>query len=89
MNARERFYSNKTFVEGYTDLIESDRMQSALDAAMIEFHSRLKVPDDPQSASANEWRRQGAILFRSILEQLALSGKSPSKPVGGNLDHRA
>lgn len=89
MNARERFYSNKTFVEGYTDLIESDRMQNALDAAMIEFHSSLKSPTGTEDAAANEWRRQGALLFRSSLERLGNSLKEPKHNPTGNLNHRA
>jgi len=89
MTARERFYSNKAFVDGYTDLIESDRMQYAMDAAMLEFHDRLKAPTDEKDAAANEWRRQGVILFRAILEGLCVKGKAPTPVRQGNLDHRA
>lgn len=89
MNARERFLSDKNLYEGYTDLMESPRMQIALDAAMVHLHESLKAPDDMQGAAQNEWKRQGALEFRRLLESLALPKRTKPKAPVQNLNHSA
>ena len=61
---REQFRESQ-YSKGFGDLIESSQMEAAMVAAQLEMQARFNLTCDPQEATANEFRRQGAAAVLS------------------------
>lgn len=72
MSAKQRFQATPHAKE-FTELMDSARMQYACDMAMIQFQSSFQMPSDMATAAANEFRRQGAREFLTVLQNLAIN----------------
>lgn len=86
MTAKERFQQSP-MAKKFNDTIDGQMMTMAFDMAMLEFQSRFSKPPDMATAAANEWRRQGAQEFLSILLHLNEKKPEPAKTNSG-LDYR-
>lgn len=87
MSPKERFRAEKATTEGFNDLVDSTRMQIALDAAMLEMQGKLQRANDSVTAAANQWRIEGAQMFRNILENLNREPQRPT-PQSEGLNYR-
>ena len=88
MTPRAKFRANRAFTRGYNDLILGDQLQAALDAATLQLNASFPWATDPQQAAANRYRLEGAIMLRTILENLNTSDTpiAPDKTTS-NLSH--
>lgn len=83
---KERFRKS-LHSKGWNDVVDSAQFQSAADAAVLEFHSRLGTPSDMGTSAANEWKRQGARDFLHVLMTLTAEEQPKRKPTSGTLSH--
>jgi hypothetical protein len=88
MSPRERFRADKELVSGFNDLIDSSRMQSAFDAAMLEYQSSLKIAITPEEATANWYRIEGAQKFLLTLKLLNTSVDASKRVDTQKLDYK-
>jgi hypothetical protein len=88
MTPREKFRANRSLTKGYNDLIASAQVQSALDAAMLEYDQSMTIARDITEAAANRWRKEGADAFRRMVENLNADSSSPSPAPSGQLIHQ-
>ena len=70
MSPRQRFQQNRELVTGYNDIVDSNRMQSAFDAAMLHFIDSLPTAVNHETAIAHAYRVEGARKFLDILKNL-------------------
>ena len=83
---KQRF--NKTaHAKTWTEVVDSLQFKSAADSAMLQHGVRLGTPRDMAEAAANEFRRQGARDFLSILCGLAIVDEPEPKLRTKNVDH--
>ena len=85
---REEFRASD-LSRGYTDLMDSTRMQTACDCAMMTMMGNLQPATSTVEAAANEFRRQGAQQVLQVLKTLALAPTKRGKRPEDNLNHKA
>ena len=88
MSPRETFRVNRTLTKGYNDLVYSHQVQTALNAAMLEYDQTLSIAPDVTTAAANRWRKEGADAFRRVFETLNADSVPPTRQTAGGLDHQ-
>lgn len=87
LTPRDKFRSDRALTRGFNDTISSSQMQAALDAASLEMDLKLVVANDVTTAAANRWRKEGADLFRRILENLNSEAVAPTPITTSTLNH--
>lgn len=83
---KQRFCKT-TYAKTWTDVVDSPQFKAAADAAILQHGVRLGSPKDMAEAAANEFRRQGARDFLSILCGLAIVDEPEPKPKARGVDH--
>jgi hypothetical protein len=86
MTAKQRFQASD-FVKGWNDLVDSKQFEFAADMAVLQLMETLPIMPDQAGAAANEYRRQGAILFLQILQNLASNPKMVQPERSGELKY--
>jgi hypothetical protein len=87
MSPKERFKASKELTNGFNDRIDSNQMQAAFDAAMLQMTAALGVANTPEQAVANCHRVEGAQMFLLALKTLNSDVDKPLRKPDGNLNH--
>jgi hypothetical protein len=87
MSPRQRFRQNKDLVTGYNDIVDSNRMVAAFDAAMLQFVESLNLAEDHSQAASHAFQLAGAQKFLNILKTLNLEGSPVKKSDSLTLNH--
>lgn len=73
----------KSFVE----MAAKPEFQAALDATLLQMGDNIAASNDPQSASANHFRLEGARMFARILQGMGKKSEAPKVEEIGQLKH--
>jgi hypothetical protein len=87
MTYRSKFRKSDSS-KGWNDIVDSVQFSNAADTAMLHFMSLLGSPTNTEVASANEWRRQGALAFLDVLVNLNTEIKQTTKYDRSNLNQQ-
>lgn len=83
---KQRF-NKTTHAKTWNEVVDSPQFKAASDMATLQHGIRLGTPKDMAEAAANEFRRQGARDFLSILSGLAILDEPEPKPQQRGVDH--
>jgi len=76
---KDRFRENPDLVKGFNDIVDSNQMNAAFDAAMMQMTMSLGMTNEHPVAAANAFRLQGAQMFLANLKTLN-TAVLPTKP---------
>ena len=82
MKAKQRFMKMPE-AKAFPDIVLGDACQTALDYALLELQERLQLVPDGHA------HLKGALLFREILQEIAIPDEEPKALKTPTLNHDA